>query len=50
MIKTIEDLKIKYEDYSDVRGKIQREIKSGTYIPIIRGLIEANDTIIAICK
>jgi len=42
MIKTIEDLKIIYKDYSDIGGKIKREIKEGTYIPIIRGLYETN--------
>ncbi len=38
MIKTIEDLKIKYKNYSDVNGKIRREIKDGKCIPIIRGV------------
>jgi hypothetical protein len=44
MIKTIEDLKIQYKDFSDVNGKIRREIKTGTYIPIIRGLYETDKT------
>ena len=44
MIKTVEDLKIKYKNYSDVNGKIRREIKVGTYIPIIRGLYETDKT------
>ena len=44
MIKTVEDLKIKYKNYSDVNGKIRREIKTGTCIPIIRGLYETDKT------
>jgi len=44
VIKTIEDLKIEYKEYSDVNGKIRREIRKGTYIPIIRGLYETNKT------
>lgn len=44
MIKTIEDLKLKYKDFCDVNGKIRREIKLGTYIPIIRGLYETDNT------
>lgn len=42
MIKTIEDLKIQYKNYGDINGKIRREIKDGTYIPIIRGLYETD--------
>jgi len=42
MIKTIENLKIAYKDYQDIQGKIKREIKKGTYIPIVRGLYETN--------
>lgn len=44
MVLTIEDLKIKYQNYSDINGKIRREIKDGKYIPIIRGLYETDRT------
>ena len=44
MIKTIEDLKLQYKNYSDINGKIRREIKDGKYIPIIRGLYETDKT------
>ncbi len=45
MIKTVENLKIKYKNYSDINGKIRREIMAGKYIPIIRGLYETDKTI-----
>jgi len=44
MIKTIEDLKLQYKNYSDINGKIRRAIKDGKYIPIIRGLYETEKT------
>ena len=42
MIQSIADLKVKYQNFSDIQGKIKREVKSGKYIPIIRGLYETN--------
>ncbi len=42
MILTIADLKIKYHHFSDIQGKIHREIKDGKYIQLIRGLYETN--------
>jgi len=43
MIKTIEDLKIEYKEYSDINGKIRRDIHYGKYIPVIRGIYETNE-------
>lgn len=43
MIITIEDLKQRYSQYNDVRGKIRREVKNGKYFSIIRGLYETNE-------
>jgi len=42
MIVTIEELKIKFKDYSDIQGKIKREVEQGKYVPVIRGLYETN--------
>jgi len=42
MIITIDELKSKYNSYSDVQGKIRREVRHGKYIPIIRGLYETS--------
>jgi len=42
VIKTIKDLIKEYESYSDVLGKLRREVKSEKYIPIIRGLYETD--------
>ena len=42
MVITIEELKMKYNYYSDIQGKIRREVKKGKYIPIVRGLYETN--------
>jgi predicted transcriptional regulator of viral defense system len=44
MINTIHDLKLQYKSYSDINGKIRREIRDGKYIPIIRGLYETDRT------
>lgn len=42
MIKTIEDLLVLYEDYSDPLGKIHREIKKENLFPVIKGLYETD--------
>ena len=42
MIITVEDLKIKYSDYTDINGKIKRDIDNGIIIPLVRGLYETN--------
>ena len=45
MILSQEDLKIKYKDYSDVKGKIRRDVAVGNLIPLMRGLYETDATI-----
>ncbi len=45
MILSQEDLKIKYKDYSDVKGKIRREVAAGNLIPLLRGLYETDSTV-----
>ncbi|MFA7560949.1 MAG: hypothetical protein WCY80_02455 [Candidatus Izemoplasmatales bacterium] len=42
MIKTIEELKELYESYSDVQGKIRRDVKDGKLTHIVRGLYETD--------
>lgn len=43
MIKTIEELKELYESYSDVQGKIRRDVKDGKLTHIVRGLYETDE-------
>ena len=38
MILSQEDLKIKYKEYSDVKGNVRREVENGNLIPLMRGL------------
>lgn len=45
MILSQEDLKIKYKDYSDVKGKVRREVAAGNLIPLLRGLYETDATV-----
>ncbi len=45
MILSQEDLKIKYKDYSDVKGKIRREVAAGNLIPLMRGWYETDATV-----
>lgn len=45
MILSQEDLKIKYKDFSDVKGKVRREVALGNLIPLVRGLYETDETI-----
>ncbi|MBI9010159.1 MAG: hypothetical protein JEZ05_09065 [Tenericutes bacterium] len=42
MIKTIEDLKKDYSSYSDIPGKIRRDVKEGKLVQIVRGLYETS--------
>lgn len=42
MIYSFDELALKFRDYVDIKGKIQREIKSGNLIPITRGLYETD--------
>ena len=45
MIATVEDLKIKYANYTDINGKIKREIDKGEIIPLVRGLYETDKNV-----
>lgn len=45
MILSQEDLKTKYKAYSDVNGKIKREVAAGKLIPIVRGLYETDGNV-----
>ncbi len=45
MILSQEDLKIKYKEYSDVKGKVRREVASGNLVPLMRGLYETDATV-----
>lgn len=45
MIVTVEDLKIKYVNYTDINGKIKREIDKGGIIPLVRGLYETEKNV-----
>lgn len=45
MILSQEDLKIKYKEYSDVKGKVRREVAAGNLIPLMRGLYETDVTV-----
>lgn len=42
MIFTFDDLAIKFSEYTDVKGKIRREVNSGRLIQIVRGLYESD--------
>ena len=45
MIYSFDDLQIKFQDYTDIKGKIRREVQSGRLIPVARGLYETDQTI-----
>lgn len=45
MILSQEDLKIKYKEYSDVKGKVRREVAAGNFIPLMCGLCETDATV-----
>ncbi|PKK97255.1 MAG: hypothetical protein CVV58_02185 [Tenericutes bacterium HGW-Tenericutes-3] len=45
MIVTTLNLKEKYKDYTDVNGKIKRDIDKGSLIPLVRGIYETNSSI-----
>lgn len=42
MVKTINDLLVKYKKYADPIGKINREIKNKNLFPIVKGLYETD--------
>ena len=45
MILSQQDLKIKYKEYSDIKGKIRRDVTEGKLIPLMRGLYETDATV-----
>ena len=45
MIYSFDDLQIKFQDYTDIKGKIRREVQAGRLIPVARGLYETDQTI-----
>ena len=45
MIYLFDELALKFSNYTDIRGKIRREIKSGNLFPITRGLYETDANI-----
>lgn len=44
MIYSFDDLALKFQNHTDVKGRIRREIKSGKLIEIARGLYETDTT------
>jgi len=45
MILTISDLKLKFNNIIDIKGKISRDIKKGHLFPIVRGVYETNSNV-----
>lgn len=45
MIYLFDELALKFGNYTDIKGKIRREIKSGNLFPITRGLYETDANI-----
>lgn len=45
MIVTTLYLKEKYKDYTDVNGKIKRDIDKGILFPLVRGIYETNSSV-----
>lgn len=42
MIITFDDLAIKYKDYTDIKGRIRRDIQTGKLTQVARGVYESN--------
>lgn len=42
MIITFDDLAMKYKDYTDIKGKIRRDIQTGVLTQVTRGVYESN--------
>jgi len=42
MIVTMLNLKEKYKDYTDINGKIKRDVDNGILFPLLRGIYETN--------
>ncbi|MFU8785792.1 MAG: type IV toxin-antitoxin system AbiEi family antitoxin domain-containing protein [Candidatus Izemoplasmataceae bacterium] len=45
MIITTLNLKEKYKDYTDINGKIKRDIDKGFLFPLVRGIYETNESV-----
>jgi predicted transcriptional regulator of viral defense system len=45
MIITTLYLKEKYKDYTDINGKIKRNIDNGSLFPLVRGIYETNESV-----
>ncbi|QLY40610.1 hypothetical protein HF295_07035 [Hujiaoplasma nucleasis] len=45
MIVTTLNLKEKYKDYTDINGKIKRDIDNGFLFPLIRGIYETDESV-----
>lgn len=45
MIVTVDDLLLKYKNYTDARGKIKRDIDSGGLFPLVRGIYETDKNV-----
>ncbi len=45
MIYSFDDLQTKFQNYTDTKGKIRREVQAGRLIPVARGLYETDQTI-----
>ncbi len=45
MIVTTLNLKEKYKDYTDINGKIKRDVDKGLLFPIVRGIYETNNSV-----
>ena len=45
MIYSFDDLQTKFQNYTDIKGKIRREVQAGRLIPVARGLYETDNTI-----
>lgn len=42
MLYTFDDLAQKFNDYTDIKGKIRREVNNDRLIPVARGLYETD--------
>lgn len=45
MIYSFDDLQIKFQGYTDIKGKIRRGVQAGSLIPVTRGLYETDPAI-----
>ena len=45
MIVTTLNLKEKYKDYTDINGKIKRDVDKGLLFPLVRGIYETNNSV-----